>query len=321
MQEPRRIALTGATGHLGRRVLMDLLDAGYSGIRCLSRKPQTPLSGVLWFQGDLSDPFILDDLVEGTDTVIHAASLESYSPLDVPKLFRTNTEGTANVVNACLHAGTAHLIHISSTAAIGRPPNIRMIDEGTEWVKSPYHTQYAESRYKAELEVFRGQEEGLGISIVNPALLLDPAGQAPHTRVFLDRIRRRERSYPTGSNGFIDIRDVSRCLLAHLDRQPSGQRLILSAANWSYRELLEALATAAGLPAPDRPLTGFGALWQTLLGRLTLGPSLFRAERMLAFLEVGYDNTSCREHFGFVFTPIAQTVADVAKALKATPAG
>ena len=319
MEEPRRIALTGATGNLGRRILQDLLAAGHSGIRCLSRQPQPLMAGVTWFQGDLSDPYILDDLVEGADVVIHAAALVSYSPLDVPKLFRLNTEGAAHLVNACLHAGTPHLIHVSSTAAIGRPPNIMSIDEETEWVKSPYNTTYAESKYKAELEVFRGQEEGLGISIVNPALFLDPEGLARSTRLFLDRIRRGDRHYPPGSNGFIDIRDVSRCILDHLDRRPTGQRLILASANRTYRELLASMASAAGKAAPDRPLSGLMALWQGLMGRLTTGKGLFPAERMLAFLQVSYDHSRSRDQFGFEYTPWEDTIATVVRSLDVKP--
>lgn len=319
MGSPRRIALTGATGNLGRRVLHDLLAAGHTDIHCLSREPRSPQIGVTWFQGDLSDPYILDDLVAGADVVIHTAALVSYSPLDIPRLLRVNADGTAHIVNACLYAGTPHLIHVSSTAAIGRPPNIPTINEETEWVKSPYNSIYAESKYKAELEVFRGQEEGLGISIVNPALFLDPEGQARSTRLFLDRISRGERHYPPGGNGFVDIRDVSRCILEHLDRQPTGQRLILSAGSLSYRELLGQLAHFTSRRAPDRPLTGISAFWQALLGRLALGPALFPAERMLAFLQVSYDNRRSREVFGLNYTPLEETISEVARAIETTP--
>ncbi len=58
----------------------------------------------------------------GIDQVYHCAAMVSFQPRDRQKMIRFNTESTANVVNACLAAGVKKLLHVSSTSAIGRPP-------------------------------------------------------------------------------------------------------------------------------------------------------------------------------------------------------
>lgn len=86
-----------------------------------------------------------------------------------------NITGTKHVVDACLSQGIRHLIHISSIAALGQKKETPIIDETSRWVESDLNTDYAESKYKGELEVWRGVEEGLDVSIINPAIIMAPA--------------------------------------------------------------------------------------------------------------------------------------------------
>jgi dihydroflavonol-4-reductase len=314
MAQNRRLAITGATGHVGQQILQHLLDEGYTDIRCLYRKEKPGSSDprIQWIQGDLLDVFSLDDLVSGADTLIHAAGLVSFSPLDKARLFKVNAEGTGNLVNVALNAGVRHLIHVSSTAALGRPATTERITEQVEWVKSPWNTPYGESQYNAELEVWRGMEEGLGVTIINPALILDPHGQSRSTRVFLKWLKEGNSFFPAGGNGFVDIRDVARFVGECIKKEPTGERVILAGANLSYQEILSQLASLCQLKAPTRLLSRRMA-HVFALGKYLIGRSgLFPQEVMLAYLKVHYDSSRSIQKYGFSYMPLATTLADIA---------
>ena len=87
-------------------------------------------------------------------------------------MYQINVEGTANVINMSLESNVKKLIHISWVAAVGRSANGTQVDEGTKWENNKINTHYAKSKYKGELEVWRGIGEGLEAVILNPSTIL-----------------------------------------------------------------------------------------------------------------------------------------------------
>jgi nucleoside-diphosphate-sugar epimerase len=113
------IALTGATGFLGRRLIPALIAKGHA-VRALTRRPQPPMQGVTWVAGDLSDEQALAGLVDGADAVVHAAAaLRGACHADFD---RPNRLGTLALVEAAKAASAARFILISSLAA--RAPDL-----------------------------------------------------------------------------------------------------------------------------------------------------------------------------------------------------
>ncbi len=87
-------------------------------------------------------------------------------------MYQVNVEGTANVVNMALEKSIRRFVHISSVAALGRTANGGYVNEEKKWEESKVNTHYAKSKYKGELEVWRGISEGLSGVIVNPSTIL-----------------------------------------------------------------------------------------------------------------------------------------------------
>jgi nucleoside-diphosphate-sugar epimerase len=124
--------VTGATGIVGVRLVFDLLKSGQV-VKALKRPnsdmafaekvlrfygaDDAMLSHVEWVDGDLLDIFSIEDSLEGVETVYHTAALVSYRTKDKKNLFRTNEEGTKNLVNSCLTHDVKHLCHVSSVSA------------------------------------------------------------------------------------------------------------------------------------------------------------------------------------------------------------
>lgn len=108
------VALTGATGFLGKHVLFSLVNAGYT-VKALTRSPQDDKNGVEWISGALDQPESLAKLCKNADTLIHLAGLTKALTRDI--FFDVNVTGSKALFKAAQEAKTKHVIHISSLAA------------------------------------------------------------------------------------------------------------------------------------------------------------------------------------------------------------
>ncbi len=173
------ILITGATGLLGSFICRDLLQKGYK-VRAIKRQHSrmTLLEDITdqidWVVGNMDDTAFLDEALFGVEAVIHGAAIISFDKRDEPAMFKTNVQGTADLVNACLKAGIKNYTHISSVAALGRKPNQIKINENDRWEGTVYDSIYSRSKHLSELEVWRGAQEGLEVKIVNPSVVLGP---------------------------------------------------------------------------------------------------------------------------------------------------
>lgn len=112
---PEMVALTGATGFIGREILCSLVGNGYH-VRALTRKPREDEKRIHWVFGDLNNKTALHQLVEGVDAVIHCAGSVRGSSLE--DFVRTNVDGTSNLVQAAEHqAIKPRFLLVSSLAA------------------------------------------------------------------------------------------------------------------------------------------------------------------------------------------------------------
>jgi NADH dehydrogenase len=150
--------ITGASGFIGRELLSRLAPSPYDHIYCLSRHPgghaQDTQSGgkVTWIAGSLEDVAAYAHYLARCETVVHLAGLTGKAAR--ADYFKTNTEGTAALVEACKQAGVRNFLFIS-TIAVKYPE------------KAYYY--YAQSKELAEKAV---RESGLCYAIVRPTIVL-----------------------------------------------------------------------------------------------------------------------------------------------------
>ena len=172
------VLVTGGTGFLGSYIIKQLVEKGYN-VRALRRSNKLPfwiakeiLEKVEWVEGDVLDVIALENAMNGVDTIIHSAAIVSFATKDRKEMYHVNVEGTANVVNIALEKNVRRLVHISSVAALGRTANGGHVNEEKKWEESKVNTHYAKSKFKAELQVWRGISEGLEAVILNPSTIL-----------------------------------------------------------------------------------------------------------------------------------------------------
>src|SRR4051812_5685090 len=173
------VLVTGGTGFLGAYIIKELVEKGYA-VRAIRREgsklpfyvPENVLSAVEWVEGDVLDVMSLEDAMEGVDTIVHAAAVVSFYKSQHAKMLKVNVEGTANVVNVALERGVKRIVHISSVAALGRALDGETVTEDKKWSDDKLNSGYALSKYRAEVEVWRGISEGLEGVILNPSIIL-----------------------------------------------------------------------------------------------------------------------------------------------------
>jgi nucleoside-diphosphate-sugar epimerase len=118
------------------------------------------------------------------------------------------------------------------------------INENTKWIDDKDNNNYGFSKHLAELEIQRGQEEGLETIIVNPALIIGENSQKDTLYNLQSIANGQYRFYPKGTNGFVKLADVSSACIKLMQSTISDEKFIISAENLRYQNVLEKLNPA-----------------------------------------------------------------------------
>ena len=321
------ILITGITGLVGSEVARQLIDLGYAVRGLVRNTPPSKLIGedyihrIEWVQGDILDIVSIAEACKGVDTVIHCAAIISFSADMQNDMFNTNVVGTANVVNAMLNLHIPKLIHISSIAALGRKEGVNLIDEDTKWEESPDNSGYARSKYLAELEVWRGAEEGLRVTVLNPSIILGPGDTSQgSTRLFGYTIKGRP-FYSDGNINFVDVRDVATATIVIVRYGHDFQRFILNGGTTSYIDFFRKVATHFNQPPPHIKVGGvmmaiawrLAAIYSALLGK---EPILTKETARTAQSNYFYDSKKSETVLGLTYQSLDDTINYVCTALK-----
>ena len=270
------ILVTGATGLVGSHLLLHLLQSEQK-IRAIYRNEaslqktkvlfeqenqQQLLSKIEWIQADINDILALEIAFENTTQVYHCAGFISFDPKDEEKLRKINIEGTANIVNFCIAKNISKIVHVSSTAALGDLlPNETQLCETTEWNPEKFHSDYAISKYGAEMEVWRGHQEGLKVAIVNPGVIFGTGFFETGSNRFFSEIKKGISFYTNGKTGYVAVKDVVKIMEKLMNSEISGKRFVVISENKSYKEVFQKIAKSLNVKPPTRE----AKIWMTEL--------------------------------------------------------
>jgi nucleoside-diphosphate-sugar epimerase len=270
------IAITGANGLLGSYLLRKLVSEQVPVI-ALRRKDSDlsqikDLSEVTWREVDILNPVSLQEAFKDITTVIHTAAHVSFNPRLIKKIMDVNVAGTQNVVNACLSMRIPRLIHISSVAALGRKKGMIEIDETARWIESDLNTDYAKSKYLAEVEVWRGAEEGLSVSVINPSVILAPTDWSKSSAQLFQYVWKEKRFYSDTKINYVDVRDVVEIVWQVYSKNISGEKFIANAGSIPIKILFDKIASRFQKKSPsiriNPRILGTAAILEELRSRL-----------------------------------------------------
>jgi dihydroflavonol-4-reductase len=312
------IAITGANGLLGSFIVRKLIEKQSHFVAIKREGGDTTLlhdvaGKIRWHNADILNPLQLHEALEGCTHVIHAAAFISFSPHRAKQIMEINAVGTRNVVNACLQQNIKRLVHISSVAALGRQKNQTLINEDNKWIENPLNSVYANSKYRAELEVFRGQEEGLNTVILNPSVILAAADWNRSSAQLFKYSSKQKPFYIDAFLNYVDVRDVASCVYHLLEHDCQAQRFIVSAGNISYKNFFEKIAQLLNTKPPGLKLTKdilkVIAQAETVRSWFTRSePLITREMAQLAESRYLYDNQKIRNILNFEFQTIDNTL-------------
>lgn len=312
------IAVTGGNGMLGSYIIRKLVEEGRPVVALKRKGSDTSLLSdlsdkITWRDADVSDVVALEDALQGATHVVHAAAIVSFNPRRAAQVMDINVIGTRNVVNACLDNHVKRLVHISSVAALGRQKGQSLIDENNKWSDSSVNSVYGESKYLAELEVVRGQEEGLSTVMINPSIILAPADWTKSSAKLFKYVWDEKKFYIDAYMNYIDVRDVAAIVSRMLDAPYEGERFIASAGKITFHEFFTKVASLMKKKAPSiSPPVGMLNLVARLESVRTwftgTEPLVTRETVRLAGTEFLYNNQKVRKELDFEFQPIDKTL-------------
>lgn len=225
-----KIAVTGATGHVGINLVKRLIDQGHY-LKVLVYKEIYVLQGldVEIVKGSLQNMESLERLCEGAEVVFHLAAFISIGSDSDKKLFDVNALGTQNIVNSAKNAGVKKLIYFSSIHALVHEPCNLPMDESRE-IATDSPISYERTKAIAEKWVMEQHSDDFEIVVINPTAIIGPEDHKPS---FMGEFMKllytgNMPGLVPGGYDWVDVRDVVEAAIAAIKKGRGGERYILS---------------------------------------------------------------------------------------------
>lgn len=323
------ILVTGGTGLVGAHLLYTLVNSN-SKVRAIYRNkkkfeqvkrifsyysdtPEVIFSAIEWVEADLNDIPSLTEAFEGINYVYHCAAFVSFEPDKFEQLKKTNIEGTANIVNFCISHDIKKLCYVSSVATIGKPKSGQAASEKTEWNPELDNSVYAITKNEAELEVWRGTQEGVDAVIINPGVIIGPGIWKYGSGSILKTVANGVPYYTSGSMGYVDVNDVIHCMVTAMSSTCTNERFICVSETWPYKTFLTTSAGLLGATPPQKEAQPWllQVAWRLdwLKSKLT-GKRRKLTRHLVASLQSQseYDTSKIKTTLGVTFTPIQDSL-------------
>ena len=314
--------ITGASGFVGSAVLRQLIHAGHQ-VKALVR-PSSDRRNLMGLEaeivtGDLTDKHSLDRAVRGCDLLFHVAA--DYR-LWVPRpeeIYKTNVNGTLNMMLAAAEAGVERIVYTSSVATIGLPANGTLADETTPVSIKDMIGHYKRSKFLAETEVLRlVDKKGLPAIIVNPSTPIGPRDikPTPTGRMIVEAASGHMPAYVDTGLNLVHVDDVAVGHMLALEHGRIGERYILGGHNMTLKEILAALAAISGHPKPRfclphnliLPVAYITEAWARLMGNIE--PFVTVDGIRMAKKNMFFSTEKARHELKFTPRPVSKALSD-----------
>ncbi|MGY0391546.1 NAD-dependent epimerase/dehydratase family protein [Bizionia sp. KMM 8389] len=332
------ILVTGGTGLVGSHLLYKLITANKL-VRATYRTANKQelvkqvfsyyspnyeyiFNKIEWVQADLLDIPQLNDAFKNVSHVYHCAAFVSFAPNDYHKLRQTNITGTTNIVNLGISHEVEKLCYVSSVATIGDTENNRHVDEETPWNPEKDNSVYGITKYGAELEVWRGTQEGLDSIIVNPGVILGPGFWNSGTGKIFSQVNNGLPFYSPGHVANVSVLDVVDGMIQLMEASIKNERFIMVGNHTPYKEFLGLIAKNLNAKPPHIEAKPWmlSVAWRLdwLKHKLTGKPRVLVKQMVKSTLnKTVYDCSKIEKQLNFKFTSVEDTVAAISEKFNA----
>ncbi|WP_347923866.1 NAD-dependent epimerase/dehydratase family protein [Pontimicrobium sp. SW4] len=268
------ILVTGGTGLVGSHLLYKLVESGEK-VKAIYRNKEKIkavkrvfsyystnyevfFSKIEWIEATLNDIPSLEIAFKNVTHVYHCAAFISFDTKEYQALRQINIEGTANIVNISISHKVKKICYVSSIATIGKEENNKLITEESHWNPEAEQSVYAITKYGAEIEVWRGTQEGLNAVIVNPGIIIGPGfWKGGGSGSLIKMVYRGVSRFTKGITGYVDVMDVVNSMMQLMESNITNERFILVSENLSYQDFFTKTATHLKVNAPNKEASKF----------------------------------------------------------------
>lgn len=321
------VLVTGATGLLGRVIVLELLKRGKSvratkrttsnldevrkSYRFYTENPDDFFSKIQWIDVDFQDIHSLEKALHGIEEVYHTAAWVSFNPKDRKKMYAINIRGTKNLLYACENSGVQKFCHVSSIAVLDGLNEEGELDEDSDFNPKLNHSDYAVSKHYSEMEVWRASAEGLNVVTVNPGIIIGSGNWEQSSGTIFRILEKNKYTFPGGS-AYVDVRDVAKICIELVEKNAFGERFIAVAENVKYFDISTIVREKMGLKKPELipeiglKAAGFlGNILGWLIPKIRLANSA-NIKSVTSFNKVS--NKKILKEIDFKFIPIEESI-------------
>jgi len=328
------ILVTGGTGLVGSHLLYQLVKVG-NKVRAIHRNTsnldavkrvfsyytkdfENLFSQINWLEADICDTPSLEKAFVDISYVYHCAAIISFDSKDYQKMRKTNIEGTANMVNFSIDNTIKKFCFVSSIASIEKNTKNKLIDETGDWNTETNNYGYAITKYGAEMEVWRGSQEGLDIVIVNPGVILGSGFWHNGPGELFTRVNKGFKFYSEGVTGFVGVKDVVKAMIKLMKSSIKNERFILVSKNTSFKNIFFQIADNFNKKRPSikvtKTLSGIAWRLEWIKSKITgKAPMITKHSASAALRNYEYSSNKIRKDLGFEFETLEITIKDVCK--------
>jgi nucleoside-diphosphate-sugar epimerase len=329
------ILVTGGTGLVGSHLLAELVKQNQA-IRAIYRSEEKlklaknvfsyyfeefddKFSKIEWVKADINDVPSLELAFKNINYVYHCAAIVSFNEKDYQSMRKTNIEGTANMINLSIANNIKKFCYVSSIATIEKNTKKEsLITEENEWNKESNNYGYAITKYGAEMEVWRGSQEGLRVVVVNPGVILGSGFWYSGPGELFTKMYNGFKFYTEGITGFVGVKDVVKTMIQLMESDIKNERFILISENKSFKNLFFKIADTFN---KNRPSIKVGKTLSNIAWRIEKVKSLISGKPPLitkhsasaSLSTYQYDSGKIKKYLNYKFESLDKTIQDACK--------
>lgn len=321
------ILVTGATGILGRVIVLELLKQGKK-VRATKRKssnindvkhsfqfytenPEEFFNKIEWIDVDFDDIDSLKTALINVEEVYHCAAKVSFHPDDRKEMYHSNIVGTRNLLFACENSSVKKFCFVSSVAVLDGTDENGKVTEDSNFNPKLRHSKYAKSKHFSEMEVWRASAEGLKTLIINPGVIIGSGNWQSSSGEIFGTFEKFPYAM-SGSSNYVDVRDVANIAIALMERNIFGERFLIISENKKLVEVANLIRQKLGKSQAKvlpKWILNVGYVLNLLLGWLI--PPLRLLNRINIQAVTSHhllSNNKIKERLDYQFIPITESI-------------
>jgi dihydroflavonol-4-reductase len=238
----KKVFVTGINGLLGTNVAENLLNNGFL-VKGLIRD-KAKFEGKIHPNLELHQGNLFDDLtpiLKDVDFVIHIAAETNQNLLHYHNYQKINYDATVLLFNTAIYCKVKKFIFVSTANTLGYG-SIDDLGNEKKKIKPPFtNSFYAKSKLEAEEYLFKNKDK-IEVQIINPTFMIGAYDSKPSSgKIILMSWKKKIIFYPPGGKNFVHVKDVSKGIIACLEKGKNGENFLLANKNLSYLEFFKKL--------------------------------------------------------------------------------